>query len=596
MVKNLKIRTKLICGFEIMLLFTIIMGTIGYYSVQSLTGSLTDVVDNGYVGSMTAADMRENLSSLRAELYRGFLAVLDDDGDVINNVLQTLSEHDSAFGGMRDSYISAMQEDDDKDTELVAALNNAYNATGAVCEDFVAALLARDIEAARFSHNEIIKTLPALEQASDDILEYNEATTRDIVLEAGIISNRLTVLQIVAIFISAIVSTLLVVIISRAIARPAIKLAAAAKRIAIGDISIHLDAEKRNDEIGELNEAFQDMIALLLRQSECLDAIATGDYTVSMNLASEEDIVGKSIKRILDSNNSTMSEIRNVSGQVSSGASQTAQASQSIATGASEQAATIEEVTATVVEIQNMASESTQTATVTLEDVGKSGQVMLTCTDEMSQMLSAMREIDEKSKSISKIIKVIEDIAFQTNILALNAAVEAARAGQHGKGFAVVAEEVRNLASKSADAAKETADLIDSSSQSVSEGNSIVERVNDSLQSLSSISVKNAESIKKLHEVSQQQESAMQEMTIAITQLSSVVQLNSATSEETAASAQELSAQSALLNDIIGRFKLDSALPARSGDYNHNLHLQESNGSNEFSSSEFSLGKYSTKY
>jgi methyl-accepting chemotaxis protein len=254
--------------------------------------------------------------------------------------------------------------------------------------------------------------------------------------------------------------------------------------------------------------------------------------------------------------NSMFGEINIAASQVASGSSQIAQASTNLATGAGEQAATIQEFTATVSEVHRMAEDNTNMATDVLKDVRESGSLMNECTNEMDRMLRAMQLIDEKSQQISNVIKVIDDIAFQTNILALNAAVEAARAGQHGKGFAVVSDEVRNLASKSAGAAKETAELIESSLHSVAEGNTIVCKVNDSLQAVGSISDRNAESVEKLYNGSISQSSSMSEINTAILQLSSVVQANSATAQETAASSQEMSAQSAMLNDVVSRFKL----------------------------------------
>jgi methyl-accepting chemotaxis protein len=319
------------------------------------------------------------------------------------------------------------------------------------------------------------------------------------------------------------------------------------------------------DEIAQSIAAFVKMMEQFAYYGECLGAVAEKDLTVKVHTLSDRDTCGVALKYMLSNLNAIFGEIYLTAAQVAAGSAQIAQASTNLATGASEQAATIEEFTATVSEVHRMADENKEMATEVLTDVQASGRMMDECTAAMDRMLHAMQDIDEKSQHISNVIKVIDDIAFQTNILALNAAVEAARAGQHGRGFAVVSDEVRNLASKSADAAKETAELIESSLRSVAEGNSIVAKVNDSLQAVGAIAGKNAVSVEKLFNGSMQQSGSMAEINTAITQLSSVVQANSATAEETAASSEEMSAQSAALNNIVSRFKVnrsDSAPPS----------------------------------
>jgi methyl-accepting chemotaxis protein len=332
------------------------------------------------------------------------------------------------------------------------------------------------------------------------------------------------------------------------------------RRVSHGDISL-IEASRKRDEIGDLERDFAEMVSAIYNQAQILDRIAQGDYTVSIAVRSDKDIMNRAINDMVQSSSDMLSEIRTSADQVASGSQLVAQASQNLAAGATEQAITIEKFSETINEIQSLANENAKVADIAMEHTLDSERLMEQCTDAMGQMLTAMRTIDDSSQNISKVIKVIDDIAFQTNILALNAAVEAARAGQHGKGFAVVAEEVRSLASKSADAARETAELIEGSSKSVAEGNSIVNRVNESLQAVDTLSKQNAESIGNLRSASSKQSESVSGVATAINQLSTVVQANSATAQETAASSQQISAQSAMLDEIVSRFRLKDSAP-----------------------------------
>lgn len=328
-----------------------------------------------------------------------------------------------------------------------------------------------------------------------------------------------------------------------------------AKNIALGNVNTRPDYEAR-DEIGSLTEEFRLMIESINQQSEVLSILADGDYSVTIPIRSEQDIMNRAINQLINQNNGVLLEIRNAAMQVSSAATQIANASQSLAAGASEQASSIEQFSAAISEVKSQAEDNTRIASSTLENTKESGQLMTQSTEYMYQLTEAMQTISEKSKNIASVIKVIDDIAFQTNILALNAAVEAARAGQHGKGFAIVADEVRNLASKSAAAAKETAGLIEGSVNNVAQGRELTQKTNESLSETEKIAANNAENIRKLSDASNSQSISITEINQGIQQIATVVQVNSSLAEQSSAAAQELSAQSAALSQIVARFKL----------------------------------------
>jgi len=310
------------------------------------------------------------------------------------------------------------------------------------------------------------------------------------------------------------------------------------------------------DEVADLSNGAAAFIKRMIEITGKLESLADGDLTVEIEMLTDADTMGKSCKQVLDNFNRMFADIQASTFQVSNGAKQIADGAQLLAHGSAQQASAVEDLSGAVSQLNQMAKDNSENATAALGAAQKAGQEMDVCTTQMEQMLVAMRTIDEKSKDILKTTKVIDDIAFQTNILALNAAVEAARAGKHGKGFSVVAEEVRNLASKSANAAKETASLLEKSSTSVEEGNRIVEKVNESLQSVVESAQENAEHIACVQSVSTEQSYAMDKIAYDIDQVTQVISQNSATAQQSAAASQEMSGQSDVLKKLISQFKM----------------------------------------
>lgn len=286
--------------------------------------------------------------------------------------------------------------------------------------------------------------------------------------------------------------------------------------------------------------------------------MASGDFTIEMDM----DYLGEfaSIKdsgnKIIGTLNDALSQIHRASNQVASGSEQVSSGAQSLSQGATEQASSIEELAATINELSEQVKQTAQNSGDINVLVEAAGNGVEGSNQQMKEMMSAMTRINESSSEIEKIIKTIEDIAFQTNILALNAAVEAARAGTAGKGFAVVADEVRSLASKSAEAAKDTTVLINHSLEAVAEGTRIARETQSSLLNVVEKAQKITVGMAKITEAASMQAEGIAQVTTGVDQISSVVQTNAATAEESAATSQELSSQSSLLKDLVGRFRL----------------------------------------
>ncbi len=369
--------------------------------------------------------------------------------------------------------------------------------------------------------------------------------------------------SVVTVLVILLVNILLVLLVVKRILMPIEEITQSSRQLSEGKLGFQIEV-KSQDELGQLadslNTSVKNLKLYITDITEVLNGIAEGDLGKESKITYVGDFVQiqSAITTISSQLNQTLSQIHSSANQVDSGANQVAIGAQSLAQGATEQASEVDNLLNMVEQVTEQINNNAEMAASTTREADSVGGSITVCNEQMQEMAEAMNQISGCSSEISKIIKTIEDIAFQTNILALNAAVEAARAGSAGKGFAVVADEVRNLAAKSADAAKDTTQLIEKTLQVVENGSLLTGKTQESLNTVVAGAENITADIKKISDASAEQELAIGKIRDGIAQISTVVQSNSATSEESAAASEELASQAQLLKRLIGSFQLKS--------------------------------------
>lgn len=578
MLNNIKIGPKLIGGFVVVALITLVIGLLGISNMSKLNEMVNTLYSNHLLGISHVKGANIDLAYI-GRTYRGML--LAQSSAERESLEKALNDYDKNLRSELELTKSTLTTEKGKD--VAKKLTDQYNEYFKTVQNLVSIINKQSIIKV---DQAVIDALAAIKSRAEDVdnsmgemSTLKEDVGKEMYDESNAIYASMRSILIICVIIASIVGILIGLFLSISISNPLSKVVSKIQDMANGEINQKL-LMNRGDEIGVLSSSMDTLVDTMKNLivddgGLVLEAAANKDLTKRMKNEYKGQFLRMkdNINRVIESLDVALTQVSEATEQVSSASQQISAGSQSLAQGANEQASSLEEVSSSLEEMSSMTKQNAENANQAKSLAAEANGNAATGTDAMARMSGSIIKIKESSDQTAKIVKTIDEIAMQTNLLALNAAVEAARAGEAGRGFAVVAEEVRNLAQRSAQAAKNTADMISESVKNAEEGVQIATEVSKSFETIAGSAKKVNDLIAEIAAASQEQAQGIDQVNTAVAQMDKVTQQNAANSEESASAAEELSSQAEELQNMVAQFALSQAIQKRATSF-QNLNRQ----------------------
>lgn len=557
-IRNMKLKSRLLVSYAVVIAICLSASVAALFMMNRIGDNLSSFYNNNYTVTVNVWLAKREMQAARGDILN---AVLDTDAEesveYIGKAKESLRNMRATFPVIRNSFKGDIAMVERVDELLQQAI---------VYRDQVFGLVETEKKDEAY---EVMKSsyIPILNQMSDllqQIADVAAQNAQDMVKEGEYAQTSALIVILLIMMLSIVSAALFGIYISNSIRKPVKEIEDAAQQLANGQLDdVHVSYTSR-DELGRMSDSIRDLISyqktIIEDISDILGDMSEGNFKVQSNVKEyymgHYDRILVSMRGLRDKLSNTLRQISQSARQVADGSEQISSGAQLLAIGAEEQACSVEKLAVAVNEISEQVRETKENADEARDQTDRAGAQVSESNQQMQEMIRAMNIISAKSNEIYKIVKTIEDIAFQTNILALNASVEAARVGELGAGFAVVAREIRSLADKTSLASKNTTALIKESVSAVKNGEKVARATADSLLQVVKCTKQVVLVVDRIASATKNQNESISNITAEVSQVSYVVQNNASTSEELAAASEELSTQAQILGNMIGQFNL----------------------------------------